>query len=105
MIAPITVVEGKAYPFGLKNCDTDIIISAEWLKTISRTGLGKAAFAALRDAGPTVFDDPAFAGSPILIGGESKPAMRRVARHGDGWLPYNLPVEDADDAEKDKPTE
>jgi probable F420-dependent oxidoreductase len=34
-------------------------------------------------------------GIPILIGGESKPAMRRVARLGDGWLPYNLPVEDA----------
>ena len=32
---------------------------------------------------------------PILIGGESRPALRRVARHGDGWLPYNLPVEDA----------
>lgn len=34
-------------------------------------------------------------GIPILIGGESKAAMRRVARLGDGWLPYNLPVEDA----------
>ncbi|MBV1691634.1 LLM class F420-dependent oxidoreductase [Novosphingobium sp. G106] len=34
-------------------------------------------------------------GIPILIGGESKPAMRRVARSGNGWLPYNLPVEDA----------
>ena len=34
-------------------------------------------------------------GVPILIGGESKPAMRRVARSGNGWLPYNLPVEDA----------
>lgn len=34
-------------------------------------------------------------GVPILIGGESKPAMRRVARLGDGWLPYNMPVEDA----------
>ena len=32
---------------------------------------------------------------PILVGGESKPAMRRVARAGDGWLPYNLPVADA----------
>jgi probable F420-dependent oxidoreductase len=32
---------------------------------------------------------------PILVGGESKPAMRRVARLGDGWLPYNLPVEAA----------
>lgn len=32
---------------------------------------------------------------PILVGGESKPAMRRVARLGDGWLPYNLPAEEA----------
>ena len=34
-------------------------------------------------------------GVPILIGGESKAAVRRVARLGDGWLPYNLPVGDA----------
>ncbi|MEJ5978059.1 TIGR03619 family F420-dependent LLM class oxidoreductase [Novosphingobium sp. PS1R-30] len=34
-------------------------------------------------------------GVPILIGGESKPAMRRVARLADGWLPYNLPVDQA----------
>lgn len=34
-------------------------------------------------------------GIPILIGGESKAAMQRVARLGDGWLPYNLPVEDS----------
>jgi alkanesulfonate monooxygenase SsuD/methylene tetrahydromethanopterin reductase-like flavin-dependent oxidoreductase (luciferase family) len=32
---------------------------------------------------------------PARAGGESKAAMRRVARRGDGWLPYNLPVEDA----------
>jgi probable F420-dependent oxidoreductase len=42
------------------------------------------------------YPKPARAGGvPILIGGESKPAIRRVARLGDGWLPYNLPVEDA----------
>jgi probable F420-dependent oxidoreductase len=34
-------------------------------------------------------------GLPILIGGESEAALRRVARLGDGWLPYNLPVEAA----------
>ncbi|RYD84637.1 MAG: LLM class flavin-dependent oxidoreductase, partial [Sphingomonadales bacterium] len=34
-------------------------------------------------------------GIPILMGGESKPALRRLARVGDGWLPYNMPVEDA----------
>lgn len=42
------------------------------------------------------FPKPARAGGlPILIGGESKPAMRRVARLADGWLPYNLPVAEA----------
>ncbi|HEX7874915.1 MAG TPA: 3-isopropylmalate dehydratase small subunit, partial [Sphingobium sp.] len=41
-------IDGRAYPLGLKNVDTDMIIAAEWLKTISRTGLGKGAFAALR---------------------------------------------------------
>ena len=34
-------------------------------------------------------------GIPILMGGESKPALRRLAKVGDGWLPYNMPVEDA----------
>jgi probable F420-dependent oxidoreductase len=34
-------------------------------------------------------------GIPILMGGESKPALRRLARVGDGWLPYNMPVKDA----------
>lgn len=71
MTAPITVVEGTAYPFGMKNCDTDVIIAAEWLKTISRTGLGKGAFAGLRAGAQTVFDDPRHVGSPILIAGDN----------------------------------
>ena len=71
MTAPITVVEGTAYPFGMKNCDTDVIIEAEWLKTISRTGLGKGAFAGLRASAQTVFDDPRYVGSPILIAGDN----------------------------------
>lgn len=42
------------------------------------------------------FPKPARTGGvPVLIGGESKAAMKRVAALGDGWLPYNLPVEDA----------
>lgn len=42
------------------------------------------------------FPKPVGAGGiPILIGGESKAAMRRVAQLGDGWLPYNLPVAEA----------
>ena len=68
---PISTVEGRAYPLGLKNVDTDIIIPAEWLKTISRTGLGKGAFQSLRAVEGNVFDDPEFAGSPILIAGDN----------------------------------
>jgi 3-isopropylmalate/(R)-2-methylmalate dehydratase small subunit len=68
---PISHVEGRAYPLGLKNVDTDIIIPAKWLKTISRTGLGKGAFETLRAVPGNVFDDPEYAGAPILIAGDN----------------------------------
>ncbi|MET0362954.1 MAG: 3-isopropylmalate dehydratase small subunit [Sphingobium sp.] len=67
----ITCVDGGAYPFGMKNVDTDIVIPAHWLKTISRSGLGKGAFEVLRKEPGNVFDDPAYAGSPILIAGDN----------------------------------
>jgi 3-isopropylmalate/(R)-2-methylmalate dehydratase small subunit len=67
----VTRVEGRAYPFGAKNIDTDIIIPAHWLKTVTREGLGKGAFEAMRREPGNVFDDPLFAGSPILIAGEN----------------------------------
>ena len=68
---PISHVEGRAYPLGLSNVDTDIIIPAKWLKTISRTGLGKGAFETLRAVPGNVFDDPEYAGAPILIAGDN----------------------------------
>jgi 3-isopropylmalate dehydratase small subunit len=67
----VEVVEGGAYPLGVKNVDTDMIIAAKWLKTISRSGLGKGAFEAMRQDPGNVFDDPAYAGSPILIAGDN----------------------------------
>jgi 3-isopropylmalate dehydratase small subunit len=67
----VTVVEGAAYPLGLKNVDTDMIISAEWLKTTRRTGLGRGAFVGLRQEPGNVFDDPAYTGAPILIAGDN----------------------------------
>lgn len=48
-----------------------MIISAEWLKTVSRKGLGKGAFAALRSGGGSVFDDPIYQHSPIIIAGRN----------------------------------
>jgi 3-isopropylmalate dehydratase small subunit len=70
-VEPVNTIDGKAYPFGLKNIDTDVIIPAEWLKTISRTGLGKGAFEALRKDPDNLFDSPEYAGSPILIAGDN----------------------------------
>lgn len=68
---PVTSVSGRAYPLGLKNIDTDIIIPAHWLKTISRSGLGVGAFETIRAVPGNIFDDPAYAGSPILIAGDN----------------------------------
>lgn len=67
----VTTVEGRAYPFGAKNVDTDVIIPAHWLKTISREGLGRGAFETIRAREGNVFDDPRYAGAPILVAGDN----------------------------------
>ena len=68
---PVNEVAGRAIPFGRKNIDTDIIIPAHWLKTISREGLGRGAFEALREDPANIFDQEEFTGSPILIAGDN----------------------------------
>ena len=68
---PVKQVEGRAYPFGRKNVDTDLIIPAAWLKTVTREGLGRGAFEAVRAEPGNVFDDPRFAGAPIIIAGDN----------------------------------
>jgi len=68
---PVRQVEGRAYPFGMKNVDTDIIIPAHWLKTVTREGLGRGAFEALRSNPANVFDDPQHKGAPIIIAGDN----------------------------------
>ncbi|MFM5947666.1 MAG: 3-isopropylmalate dehydratase small subunit [Novosphingobium sp.] len=60
-------VDGRAIPFGAKNIDTDVIIPAHWLKTITRDGLGKGAFETLRQDPDNLFDSAEFSGSPILL--------------------------------------
>jgi 3-isopropylmalate/(R)-2-methylmalate dehydratase small subunit len=64
-------VSGTAIPFGRKNVDTDVVIPAHWLKTITREGLGKGAFEAVRKEPGNVFDDPRYARAPILIAGDN----------------------------------
>ena len=68
---PVSRIAGRAIPFGRKNVDTDVIIPADWLKTITREGLGRGAFETLRKEPGNVFDDPEYAGAPILIAGDN----------------------------------
>ncbi|QQV78507.1 3-isopropylmalate dehydratase small subunit [Sphingomonas aliaeris] len=68
---PVKQVSGRAYPWGAKNIDTDVIIPAHWLKTITRSGLGKGAFETVRAVEGNIFDDPRYAGAPILIAGDN----------------------------------
>ena len=70
-MTPIKHVAGTAIPFGRKNVDTDVIIPAHWLKTITRTGLGKGAFESIRAEEGNIFDDPAYKGAQILIAGDN----------------------------------
>lgn len=67
----VSTVEGRAIPFGAKNVDTDVIIPAAWLKTISREGLGKGAFETIRSNPDNIFDSAEFSRAPILIAGDN----------------------------------
>jgi 3-isopropylmalate dehydratase small subunit len=70
-LQPFTTLTGTAIPFGAENVDTDVIIPARFLKTITRTGLGKSAFFALRENPDNIFDTARNTGAPILIAGDN----------------------------------
>jgi len=74
---PFTKLDGIAAPLDMINVDTDMIIPKQYLKTIHRTGLGKALFDELRhkpdgsekpDFGLT---KPAYCHAQILVTGEN----------------------------------
>jgi 3-isopropylmalate dehydratase small subunit len=68
---PVSTISGRAVPFGAANVDTDVIIPARFLKAVTREGLGKGAFAALREDPDNIFDRPGNRGAPILIAGDN----------------------------------
>ena len=70
-MTPFTMVHGTAIPFGQANVDTDVIIPARFLKTVTRTGLGRHAFATIRENPDNIFDRPRNAGAPILVAGDN----------------------------------
>jgi 3-isopropylmalate/(R)-2-methylmalate dehydratase small subunit len=72
-----TKLTGVAAPFPLRNVDTDMIIPKQFLKTIKRTGLGKALFYELRydqngkENPDFVLNKPAYRNAEILVAGEN----------------------------------
>jgi 3-isopropylmalate/(R)-2-methylmalate dehydratase small subunit len=72
-----TTLTGVAAPLPIINVDTDKIIPKQHLKTIARTGLGKALFEELRyrDDGSEnpdfVLNQPAYRQAKVLVAGEN----------------------------------
>jgi 3-isopropylmalate/(R)-2-methylmalate dehydratase small subunit len=72
-----TRLTGIAAPLPMINIDTDKIIPGPYLKTIARTGLGKALFEELRygrdgsENPDFVLNQPAYRSASILIAGEN----------------------------------
>ena len=72
-----TTLTGVAAPLPMINVDTDKIIPKQYLKTIERTGLGKALFHELRynsdgsEKPEFVLNQPAYRKAEILVAGEN----------------------------------
>lgn len=72
-----TVLTGVAAPLPMVNVDTDMIMPKQFLKTIKRTGLGKAAFFDMRydeneaERPEFVLNQDAYRSSKILIAGKN----------------------------------
>jgi 3-isopropylmalate dehydratase small subunit len=71
MMQAFTTLSGTAVPFGAENVDTDVIIPARFLKTITRSGLGQHAFTVIRQDPDNIFDAARHKGAPILIAGDN----------------------------------
>ncbi len=72
-----TTLSGVAAPMPIINIDTDMIIPKQYLKTIKRTGLGKALFSEMRynedgeENEDFVLNKPAYRKANIIIAGDN----------------------------------
>lgn len=60
-------IEGVAAPLPIANIDTDTIVPSRFLKTVSRSGLGKALFAELRDDNAFILNREPWNRSEFLV--------------------------------------
>ena len=74
---PFKTLTAVAAPLNMINVDTDMIIPKQYLKTIQRTGLGKALFDEMRfnqdgsEKPDFVLNKPAYRKAKILVAGEN----------------------------------
>src|SRR6201995_3757702 len=74
---PFKTLEGVGAPLNMINVDTDMIIPKQYLKTIHRTGLGKALFDEMRfntdgsEKPDFVLNKPAYRKAQILVAGDN----------------------------------
>ena len=72
-----TTLTGVAAPLDMTNIDTDMIVPKQYLKTITRHGLGKGLFSEMRynedgsENPDFVLNKPAYRKSQILVAGEN----------------------------------
>ena len=68
----LTKFTAKVIPLPMKNIDTDLIIPAQFMTSVSRDGYGENLFRRLRDNDPNfVFNQDKFKGSEILVADEN----------------------------------
>lgn len=68
----ITVLNGQVVPLIMKNVDTDLIIPAQYMTSVSREGYGEHLFERLRQADSNfIVDQPRFSGATIIVADEN----------------------------------
>lgn len=64
----ISNISGQVIPLAMNDVDTDLIIPAQYLTSVSRSGFGQHLFSRLRAADPNfIFNQPKFSDATILV--------------------------------------